>query len=479
MPPEVKIRDDLKSMAGSVLEHLNSGAQNDEPVEEYVVITPKSSPLGAIPSGIISLASATVPDMAALDESQKPSSIAHKELPPPITHHHQTHAPFMIRDPTPKTENGPFLKPGDDDQPPSRIPPKEPIDIKVPDDHLMPAPSPELNHSILNSSLYHNASMPDHSSPVYQNKNLPSDPLPLSSTLTENEMSASSQLSSSFDTPVPASEPKNDYEVWHSSGVYQLCLKLGLKELPGLSEKAQAKLWSLEFWLHPEKTSEFTLQNFCSKNNIPGGVAQYKEWWTLQVCEDNYLLKFCELKLLQNETERNKRLHPYHRAPNNPPQKTIPDEVPQTISALEKPPTISSKPVDHTDGVSASHQETIENPPSIQQPIGDIPLKHHHHFIACSSPRINVQLDAKTVNGSIQEKDQAKFEHEVQRLQMLSQEPGGIPQFDSELDLNQFLMAHNITEWGYRYWERNFGQRSNLIVDGSLIREVSLRPLSL
>jgi len=278
-------------MAGSVLEHLNISAKTEDPIEEYVVITPKPSPV-AVPSEKLLPASESTPAMFSLDDTQMPYvPPVHEEAPSPVALPHLVPAPLIPKDLTPKIEYGVFSKPGDTVQSPRQIAIEEPIDSKAREDYLMQLPSPELNHSTLNSSSNHydptHDPTHDHSCIVNQRRSPPKEFLHLPSLLlNEHTRIASTRPPPSPDKSVSVPELKNDYEIWcGSSGLYQLCLKHGLKEFPSLSEKVQTELWGLDVWLHPETTSDFTLRNFCSKHSIPGGVAQYKEWWTLQVCE--------------------------------------------------------------------------------------------------------------------------------------------------------------------------------------------------
>jgi len=174
--------------------------------------------------------------------------------------------------------------------------------------------------------------------------------------------------------------------------------------------------------------------------------------------------------MLQNETERNKRLHPNQRAPNGPSQN------PSPIQVLAKSPSAGSNAINRTTGFHASGLEATENLPSTQQQMG--PIEHHHHYISRSPPRKFVSLDTDILNGGEHQSNYAKLEHEVKKLELLSQKPGGIPQFTSEQELSQFLMAHSITEWGFRYWEERYRrQSSQAVVDRSSVREVSSLPL--
>jgi len=283
MPPEMKIRGDLRSMAGSVLEHLNIGAKINDPIEEYIVITPKASPLVDL-SRLISASSEKVPDGFTLNDHHMPYLSVHEEVPPPTEVPHPDFAPPIPGDHIPKTEHGVFNKPRDTAQSPAGVLP-DLVGVKVREDNLMPVSSPELNHSTLNSSSHHYSLALDNSSSVKQDKSPRTEPLLLPSLLTEHTRTVPAKLSPNHDESISVPELKNDYEIWRSSsGLYQMCLKHGLKEFPGLSERVQTELWGLEAWLHPETTSDFTLRNFCSKHNILGGVAQYKDWWAVQVC---------------------------------------------------------------------------------------------------------------------------------------------------------------------------------------------------
>jgi len=105
--------------------------------------------------------------------------------------------------------------------------------------------------------------------------------------------------------------------------------------------------------------------------------------------------------------------------------------------------------------------------------MGDAPLQHHHHYISHSQPRSTVPLDAQALCDGGHQAKYATLEQEVQRLQVLSQKPGGIPHFGSELDRGQFLLAHGLTELGFRHWEERYRtQNLQAVINGSSTQEV-------
>lgn len=295
MAPAVKIRDDLQSMALNLLDDLNSGAKEIELAEEYVVITPKVVPLADRPEALPTEPQ-FVPDNFSLDHTHMTYATVHEVVSPPKA------LPTLAPAPPPVSANftpGQVLADSQNEVHSSSGPqPIGKVDIEALGDHTGQLPSPELGHPALNTSTHHNALFLDSLSPV--NKSTPSESILAFSPHTEGLSSTFVQPVQIPDTRVPSMpELKNGYGIYRMhSDLFDMCLKHGLRKLPGLSEEIQAGLWQLDVWLHPEKTSEFTLRNFCLKHNIPGEMAQYKEWWNLQVSNDKFSVTRLELTFI-------------------------------------------------------------------------------------------------------------------------------------------------------------------------------------